>query len=689
MANINVPVFNDKSPFAPDTHTSKQQTIVSNTSSKSEPESEDDDNDNDGGIFHEASATKPIEYVERFDPVEHVDHQHVDLVEKIEHTPVPKSESVSPTFVDTDTFPSSASSSKPIISSPPSPSPLPTSLPAATTATATPAQAPSTRNKKSFFWNRKRSSTNTSTFSIGSLSLPSLSNNSSTSNFDLLLSRMTANQKSSKKAKEIVNEDGLTELKARFKSLRDQLDPGTKDQQNNETSITASSTPPPASSTHPEINWGFWDQVVNNYSSLAKKDPAGLSLTISRGIPFQLRGLVWQVIAGSKSTSLEDLYDSIVVEESPNEQAIRKDISEANFALNNTDSESLYKVVKAYSLFDPEVGYAKEMLNIVVPLLNSLNESEAFDMLVKLMKGYQLRDFFILEHPGLNLHLYLLDRILEKTIPQVYSHLTRQGVRSNMYASQWFLTLFTDNFPLLSAQQRIIDVVVAEGIESLLKFAVCVMKRNSSTILSLEDDQILPFLNDNIFDFYLIKDVTNTTDGILEYRIDDLIADAFDVKILPVQLKKYSDEYSELHRVEKERAKELEDLRSTNEQLSRRAKRLDSTVTELTEEHLTVTNELANERTKTANLQAGNEALRAAKTDLNKKLGGIGENAPEQLAKLRDEAAQLQRSKLNLETQLTNLERQLAEAKLKYEQLEGEHSKLNQRWSELRKALVG
>lgn len=184
---------------------------------------------------------------------------------------------------------------------------------------------------------------------------------------------------------------------------------------------------------------------------------------------------------------------------------------------------------------------------------------------------------------------------------------------------------FAYKFPL-QIVQRIFDVVVAEGIEALLRFAVGLMRRNASTILSLEFDTVLTFLKDNIFDYYLIEG-SHALDGGPEYRVNDLVADAYDVKVLPIQLRKYENEYIELHRLEQERVKEVEDLRSANGQLNQRIRRIETTVADLTNEHLSVTNELAHERIKTAKLEDDNEELKAAMATLEKALAGYGRRA--------------------------------------------------------------
>ena len=77
----------------------------------------------------------------------------------------------------------------------------------------------------------------------------------------------------------------------------------------------------------------------------------------------------------------------------------------------------------------------------------NMNESECFCLLVTLMKEYGLRDLFCPEMKGLHVLLYEFDRLLESYSPVLYNHLVKQGIKSSMYASQWFLTFSPTSSP--------------------------------------------------------------------------------------------------------------------------------------------------------------------------------------------------------------------------------------------------
>src|ERR1700734_2769242 len=110
-------------------------------------------------------------------------------------------------------------------------------------------------------------------------------------------------------------------------------------------------------------------------------------------------------------------------------------------------------------------------------------EEEAFCLLVRLMNKYGLRDRFIHDMPGLLLPLYPFERLLEDFEPALYCHLHRRGVNPQLYATQWFLTLFAYRFPL-QLVLRVYDLILSEGLEgAILKFGVVLMQRNADVLL--------------------------------------------------------------------------------------------------------------------------------------------------------------------------------------------------------------
>lgn len=123
-----------------------------------------------------------------------------------------------------------------------------------------------------------------------------------------------------------------------------------------------------------EVDWTFWGAVVQDYEEVARTRPKELSRAIQQGIPPVIRGPIWQLMSSAKDTELEETYKALLKLTSPHEKAIHKDLARTFpnhqfFQGTGTGQESLFMVVKAYSLYDREVGYTQGLAFVVAALL--------------------------------------------------------------------------------------------------------------------------------------------------------------------------------------------------------------------------------------------------------------------------------------------------------------------------------
>ncbi|KAK9341660.1 rab-GTPase-TBC domain-containing protein [Lipomyces starkeyi] len=529
-----------------------------------------------------------------------------------------------------------------------------------------------------------------------------MASEASVPNYELLLSRVDANREdlqSKEQSEKDAHFAGTQKLQEEFEKLRQ-----SKSYSGAESDDDLAA-----------IDWEFWTSIVADYSNMARAHPSELTRAVQNGLPPPLRGTIWQLMASSKSLLLEDVYSSLLTESSPHEKGIQRDISRTSFA-KTANQDSLFNVIKAYSLWDPDVGYIQGMAFIAVPLILNMKEEEAFCLLVDLMKIYTLRDLFLPDMPGLHVKLYQFDRIIEDTLPAVHVHLARQGVLSSMYASQWFLTFFAYKFPL-PIVLRIFDIVVAEGLEAILRFGVALLRRNVDAIVNLEFDALVNFLKNGLFDVYIdsesstkhyhktpsiFKGSSSSQSQETTYRVNELVADAYAVKILPAALKKYEAEYNEVHKAEVERTEEIENLRTLNGQLTLQIKRLENSLATLNREHIEVANEMVQGkveieklRDENTDLKAENEDLKAKNVELQERIETLPAELEAQMeAKVKEEmdslmARNLEVMNLNqtLEDQMAALETELVDTKVQYASINEMHESLNRRWNDIRKVL--
>jgi hypothetical protein len=239
------------------------------------------------------------------------------------------------------------------------------------------------------------------------------------------------------------------------------------------------------------------------------KFPRQLPALVRGGIPHALRGEVWQRLTGATTNQEEifETYRNLIDEESPDERAIRCDIPRTFLAheffkeARGVGQESLYRVSKAYSLYDSEIGYWQGQPFLIAALLVLMPEEQAFAVLVKIMDKLGFRDMFRESLEPLKLRLHQLDCLLEAHLPDLWHHFAKCGMKSDMYAWQWFQTLFTIKFPLFLVFW-ILDVFLLQGIETIFQVALGILKVAEENLLQLDFEGLMRYLSVNIPNHY-------------------------------------------------------------------------------------------------------------------------------------------------------------------------------------------
>ncbi|CAF4268820.1 unnamed protein product, partial [Rotaria sp. Silwood2] len=212
---------------------------------------------------------------------------------------------------------------------------------------------------------------------------------------------------------------------------------------------------------------GNWSDILSKWRKNYSERPRGLQALVRRGIPEALRGEVWQLLAGSVGDENEmiNTYRLLLTKESASERVILNDLNRTFPAheyfkeAGGIGQEALYKLSRAYSVRDEEVGYCQGLSFVVATLLIHMPEEQAFMLLCKLMEDpkYLLREMYKANFENLQVRFHQLTCLIQDNLPDLYAHFDDLKVECHMYASQWFLTLFTAKFPLYLVF-RIMDI---------------------------------------------------------------------------------------------------------------------------------------------------------------------------------------------------------------------------------------
>ncbi|CAM6030308.1 unnamed protein product [Sphagnum balticum] len=274
-----------------------------------------------------------------------------------------------------------------------------------------------------------------------------------------------------------------------------------------------------------------WRRMIGvggrDWKHYVRRKPLVVKRRVRKGIPDCLRGLVWQLISGSRDLLLmnQGVYEQLVLyETSAAELDIIRDISRTFPShvffqqRHGPGQRSLYNVLKAYAVYDRDVGYVQGMGFLAGLLLLYMSEEDAFWLLVALLKGAvhsPMEGLYLVGLPLVQQYLFQFERLVQDLVPKVGKHFENEMINPSMYASQWFITVFSYSFPF-SLALRIWDVFLSEGVKIVFRVGLALLRY-------CEDDLVkLPFEK-------LVHALRNFPEGALQP--DTLLPLAYNIKV--------------------------------------------------------------------------------------------------------------------------------------------------------------
>nr|KJB22393.1 hypothetical protein B456_004G045400 [Gossypium raimondii] len=92
--------------------------------------------------------------------------------------------------------------------------------------------------------------------------------------------------------------------------------------------------------------------------------------------------------------------------------------------------------------------------------------------------------------PLVQQYLFQFEHLVREHLPKLGEHFSREMINPSMYASQWFITVFSYSFPFPLAL-RIWDVFLFEGVKIVFKVGLALLKYCHDDLINLSFEKLI------------------------------------------------------------------------------------------------------------------------------------------------------------------------------------------------------
>ncbi|OWZ19887.1 hypothetical protein PHMEG_0005787 [Phytophthora megakarya] len=255
-------------------------------------------------------------------------------------------------------------------------------------------------------------------------------------------------------------------------------------------------------------------------------------------VPDDLHGKLWMLASGAQMEMRRNKgqYERLLASELESTEATRQIDVDLHRTVADEDkrlwteekSRMMRRILVAYSLYNPSLGYCQGLNYIVARSLQHLDEEEAFYLLIAIAR--LVPDDYYTTMLGLAVDQHVFADLVRLQYPEVSDHLTElggSGMELSLACTEWFLTLFSSPCDRAVTFQ-IWDAIYLQGDEILFRVALALLQQAKSELLACNNyGDMLKHLNElgrGEMDALELMKISRKQECVVRGRIEDFRA---------------------------------------------------------------------------------------------------------------------------------------------------------------------
>lgn len=222
---------------------------------------------------------------------------------------------------------------------------------------------------------------------------------------------------------------------------------------------------------------------------------------IRGGIPLTYRQELWYSLSGAKEKARSGpTYCDLAKQPSPCLVDIEKDVVRTfpnhPYFANQEGKTTLKRLLCAYSVRNPDIGYCQSMNFLAGLLLLVMDEEKAFWTFATIIEDH-LQDYFCPSLVGSVVDLRIFRYFFRWNFPRMDNHLEKHEFQTSATVTKWFMCIYVNTLPT-GTVFRIWDCFFYEYSGVLFHIAAGIFKMHEKQIMETNDSVGLYELINNI-----------------------------------------------------------------------------------------------------------------------------------------------------------------------------------------------